>query len=408
MSTSEGENGKDDVMQGLLGYFDQQVLASYRNEPQKYMIESDSFEGHLTITNSKEYTEKLKLTGPDENYLDIRFGYRTLQSGDLALVVWLPDLEKATAHQAKWIAFHLANPQWTKDVDERFENWVKRYMEGSWDVDNGPKHYLIEAMKTINGLTAELVEVPLYKHIVDETLGFPSAQNTHRYQDAHNELYGCLIDGLDKECISKLAARLNLELKFDNDNTIKSIKKLFPELGEPSNFDSITTLVSKHRREASHAKRPKAEEFPAFEAYTKGLTLCVQALKDLIKILENKLGVNAEMAYERHEAKKQLPIIARPSQPHFSIVNANRMEGKTVERVEYGFREDLEGVHGSEAMIFHFTDGSIMSIDTGSNAFNLACVKSDLNPEDFHVDFRIHWVPSLTIPEKPSNQGGRA
>jgi hypothetical protein len=84
------------------------------------------------------------------------------------------------------------------------------------------------------------------------------------------------------------------------------------------------------------------------------------------------------------------------------------MEGKTVERVEYGFREGWKGVHGSEAMILHFTDGSIMSIDTGSNAWNLACGKSDLNPEDFHVNFRIHWVPSLAIPEKPSAPGASA
>ncbi|MGA3136677.1 MAG: hypothetical protein ABSC88_11855 [Terracidiphilus sp.] len=397
MPTSEDKNAKGDVMQGLLGYFDQHVLASYRNEPQKYTIASDSFEGTLEVT--KEYSEELERTGRDEGYLNIQFGYRTLQDGELALVVWLPDLEKATAHQAKWIAFHLANPQWTSEIDERFENWVNRYIYGSFDVDNGPKHYLIQSMKIINGLTSEMVGLPLYRHVADETLGFPSAQNTHRYQDAHSELYGCLIDGLDKKCISKLAEALKVNISVDSEKTVKSIKTLFPELGAPSNFDSATTLVSEQRRLSTHAKRPTAKSFPAFETYTKDLTLCVQALKDLIQVLENKLGVNAELAYERHEAKRVLPKIVRPIGSNFLTAQASRLQGKTVERVEYGFREDWAGVHGSESLILHFTDGSIASIDTGSNAFNLASDRSDLRPEDFNVDFRIHWVPSLTDPQ---------
>ena len=69
------------------------------------------------------------------------------------------------------------------------------------------------------------------------------------------------------------------------------------------------------------------------------------------------------------------------------------MEGKTVERVEYGFREDIDGVHGSEVLVVHFTDGSIMSLDTGSNAWNLTDEYDGLHPEDFHVDFHVHWVP---------------
>jgi hypothetical protein len=36
--------------------------------------------------------------------------------------------------------------------------------------------------------------------------------------------------------------------------------------------------------------------------------------------------------------------------------------------VEFGFREDIEGVHQSEALVVHFSDGSIMGIETGSNA----------------------------------------
>jgi hypothetical protein len=391
---SESTKSSIEAAQHLLAYFDQQVLAAYRAEPQKYAIATDSFEGTLTVT-SKYYSE-LGETGGAREYLNIRFGYRTLQDGNLAIVVWLPDLKDATAHQARWMGFHLKNPTWTEEQDERFENWAMRYLEGSWDVDNGPRHYLEQTMNTINGLTGELVGCPLYKYVIDESLSYPSAQNTHRYQDAHKELYGYLIDGLDKQCIAKLAGLLKNDVKVDNKNTIKAITDLFPELGAPSPFYSAVNLVSEQRRLASHGVRPPAETFSAFSIFTNDLSLCLQALRDLLAVIELTFGVNAESAYKRQDAMKRLPHIDRPSSPYFSIVQASQMVGKTIEKVEYGFREDIKGVHGSEAMIVYFTDGSIMGIETGSNVGNIVSDENGLSPEDFHVSFSLGWVPALS------------
>ena len=73
-----------------LGYFDQQVLASYRNEPHKYRIVTDYFEGELTVTD--EYYSELEKTGKTSEAVSIQFGYRTLRDGNLAIVAWLPDL----------------------------------------------------------------------------------------------------------------------------------------------------------------------------------------------------------------------------------------------------------------------------------------------------------------------------
>ncbi|OFW41086.1 MAG: hypothetical protein A3J28_15810 [Acidobacteria bacterium RIFCSPLOWO2_12_FULL_60_22] len=90
----------------------------------------------------------------------------------------------------------------------------------------------------------------------------------------------------------------------------------------------------------------------------------------------------------------QLPKIGRPPEAHYSICQASQMVGKTVAKVEFGFRENIEGVHGSELLIVHFTDGSILSIDTGSNAGNLAHQHEGLKENDFHVDLSLHWVPA--------------
>jgi hypothetical protein len=41
-----------------------------------------------------------------------------------------------------------------------------------------------------------------------------------------------------------------------------------------------------------------------------------------------------------------------------------------MERVSYGSRQLIDGVHQSEAIIIYFTDGSILGIGTGPNVGN--------------------------------------
>jgi hypothetical protein len=341
----------------LLGYFDQQVLAAYRNEPHKYLIASDYFEGSLSVTN--EYFMELEAAGRTNESVSISFGYRTLRDGSLAIVAWLPDLfEKSKSHIERWAAFRLKNPDWKKtDDDERFTNWLRRYVEGNWDIDNGPLFYLGEAIKTVNGLTSELVGIALYEHEIEQTLGFPSAENTHRHQDAHKALYGYFIDGLDKECIVALGSKLGRTLKVSSKKTVEAIMDLFPGLQTSPSFVAATGLVSEQRRLASHGVRPKPTSFSAFSKFTEDLSLCLKAVKELLIMIENEFGVNGEEARKRHEAKEWLPKINHLRSPHSTIMEARRMEGKTVEKVEAGYREEREGVHGSEVVIIHFTDG---------------------------------------------------
>lgn len=379
----------------LLGYFDLQVLAGYRNEPHKYAITSDFFEGEIRITN--EYYEEQSNSGNTSDSISIQFGYRTQKDGNLAIVAWLPDLfNKSKTHIPKWSGFHIKDPEWTTDYDERFDKWVRRYLEGNWGVDNGPIFYLRETVKIINGLTKELVGIALFKHEISETLNYPAAENTHRYQDCHKELYGYLIDGIEKDCIISMASSLGKSIKIGDKNTVQSLKKLFPALENTPNFSSAMNLVSEQRRLASHGVPPQAKHFEAFSQYTKDLSLCVEALKELQGLIEDNFGIDGKEAYQRNEAKKWLPTITRPPESNYSIVEASQMVGKTIEKVEFGFRKDIENVHGSEAILIYFTDGSIMGLETGSNAMNLCDDENNLKPESFQVDIDIHWVKGLT------------
>jgi hypothetical protein len=270
-----------------------------------------------------------------------------------------------------------------------------RNLEGSWDVDNGPRYYIGETLNTINGLTKEIVGVPLYKHVIDASLSFPAAENTHRYQDAHKTLYGYLIDGIDKDCLAKLAVHAGKPANFGSDKTIAAMTKLLPCLEKPSKFAEATSLVSEQRRLASHAVRPKAEKFLAFSSFTNDLALCLEALKELLAALESLLGVTGTLAQSRNEAKARLPRIDKQVHKFASILQASQMTGKTVQKVEYGVREEIEGVHGSEALLIYFTDGTILGIQTGSNIFNVTSERDDLRPEQFEIDLALNWVPAL-------------
>jgi hypothetical protein len=203
---------------------------------------------------------------------------------------------------------------------------------------------------------------------------------------------------LDKDCISLLAGQLGKHIKIGDKNTKAALVTLLPQLDTSSHFKQAMALVSAQRRLASHGKRAPATYFPASEQFTKDLWLCLEAVKEVLTALEHEFGVIGEQAHKRYQARKWLPHITRPAEAHYSIVLAAKMVGKTVERIEYGFREDLDGVHASEALIIYFTDGSIMGLQAGSNVRNLITDENGLRPEDFHVDFVVNWVP-----ERPGN-----
>jgi hypothetical protein len=107
-----------------LAYFDQQMLAAYRNESDKWQVETDFFDGPVTVT--KDYYDGLDEVAREAYYVDVRFGFRTLVNGDLAVAAWLPDLiDKSKGHLDRWRGFVIDSPQWAFE-DERFELWKRR------------------------------------------------------------------------------------------------------------------------------------------------------------------------------------------------------------------------------------------------------------------------------------------
>lgn len=381
----------DEILDRIIGYFDPSVLAAYRAEPDKYEVKTDLFEGEVRTTES--HYASLDEAARSAAYIGVRFGFRTLADGSLALAAYLPDLvDRSGEHLARWQGFSIREPHWSdyRD-DERFKRWVQRYFEGSWDVDNGPARYLVEGIRLINGLTKESVGRALFDLAHEPHIDFPSAQNSHRYEDAHRELYRLLHDALDKDCLEALGRLIGRPVNARSSKTMDALKKLLPSIGANVEFASAMERVSEERRKASHKQRPPAVSFKAFEAFTRDLTECVRALTALRESLEQELGMDAKHSTNRQDALNRLLQIDRPPEANYSINGAKGMVGKTVSKVECGFRRHIEGVHQSEALIVHFDDGSIMSLDTGSNADNVMPGEA----EKFHVDLNVDWVPPL-------------
>ena len=365
-------------------FFDQAVMAAYAEQSDRFTIETDYFDGRLSSRDRASAADPI----------DIRFGYRTLENGDLAIAVFRPDLyRKSPAHVQRWSGFRLRAPKWAIP-DERYTLWLRRCFDGDWNVENGSRGRLEGLLGTINALTTEMVGAALFASDSLETLTFPLAQNTHRYEDAHRTLYGYLIDGLEKDCIARLGAKAGVTLKLSSDRTVAALKKLPSRPADTSPLWEAFDRTSQQRGLASHKVRPLAKRFAAFEQLSLDLDQWVTGLQDLLSCLEKTLGMRGSMAVKRQTAKRGLPKITKPPEPHYSIGQLPQIIGKTVERVEYGFREDHQGLHQSEAMILHFTDGSSLGIDTGSNVGNLTDQHDGLTSEEFHVDFILQWVPS--------------
>lgn len=69
--------------------------------------------------------------------------------------------------------------------------------------------------------------------------------------------------------------------------------------------------------------------------------------------------------------------------------------GKTISKVETSMRKTEPDVHESNVLMIEFTDGSILWIQTASNARNIISdiehSKKKIKPPDFHADLFYWW-----------------
>jgi hypothetical protein len=92
----------------------------------------------------------------------------------------------------------------------------------------------------------------------------------------------------------------------------------------------------------------------------------------------------------QHASSGEHPKIIGPPNPEHKLQTILEAVGKTVAAIEYGEVESRRGMHAAEAVVFHFTDGTALSIEIGSNARDLSTSR-DLTPPDVHTNLRPFW-----------------
>ena len=376
----------------IIGFFEADVLNLYASHPDKYELDTDFFEAVLKTTDA--YSYQLKSSGRLDEYISIRFGYHSKRDGTLCVAVFLPDFTKAPEiEKRKWIPF-IVEKSLLSQEDERFTMWYDRYIQGSFEVPIAPRKQLSHIIKKINACCKTLVDEPLYTKVPDKSISYPISQNSHAYEDAHRNLYGFLVDSLSKKCLLALACIRNQTIpEAQNMRSTTLLRHVFNKLGEHSKLHTLLSKVSKQREKSSHDVRPAAIEYDAFGNFYRDIEGSTEAYEELLKLIESEFGVSPDHELKRHEAMNYLPKVVGDVEPHHSICEATRMVGKTVEKVEFGKREDIEGAHQSEVLCVKFTDSEILGLDTGSNASDLKR-NASMKPNEFQVNFMLKWVPA--------------
>ena len=273
-----------------VSFYSPGVLAQYRESPDKYRYRSDYFEGSVTLTDA--YYRQLSEADKDREWIDVKFGYRTLRNGEFCIAVFKYHLaRKSPGHVSRWHPHCIEDRDWLDyERDERFSLWYKRYREGDWNVENGPAERLAEELKLINALTLDAIDCRIYDVSEEVEFTFPAAENSWKYEEAHVQLYRILIDGLSLSCISSLARRLGCPLEKGAKKKLRALKTALPQLKTNPPFEAPLNNVSELRGLASHRERQPAVPERAFEVFTGDLNDCLDAIRLLKTTLEGELG----------------------------------------------------------------------------------------------------------------------
>lgn len=370
-----------------LVYFHRSVLARYRLESHRYTVIEDDMGGRIETIWPSDYDPEAR----DLPNWRVRFAFRRLVQGDVSVAAFGPDLPRLPEEELQhWRASLLQSPEFA-DKDAAFQRWCARNLEGSWEVEDGPRFRIEEHILRINALTRKAVGVPLFRWASHPQLTYPAAQNSQAYAQAVLRLYQLVGDGLQPKALQKMAR--NLEVHLDSPAyTFNSLKQLLPERLHPVVHEPLRDL-SMARQQVHHVPSGPPTEMDAFADFHQLLMTVDHALRELLTWLQGTYGLDGGTCLRRERAMDALPSVSGPPKPAFKLGEAKQAEAKTIQRVDFGSQELPEEVGPSEVLILHFTDGSAMAVTIGSNAGNLAGEHEGLSVSDFSTDIMVQWVP---------------
>jgi hypothetical protein len=361
----------------LLLYFDRDVLASYRQSPDRYGLDEDEMGGTLR---------------GDSTFL--RFAFRRLEDRRVRVAVFRPDFEELSERDKRvWSGFHTGPERFYSD-DGAFGRWVERNFEGSWEIEDGPIVQIPKHLRKIQAMTRLTLKRALFRASENPDLAYPAAENTKAYTAAHLALYALVVDGLDRDVIAAIAANRRVTLS-NQELTLNSLNEILPAPLRRS-VHAPLKKCAKTRQNVHGVRSEGTQPFPAFDTFHQDLLGIEAALGALESWIAKILDVSADACLKREESMAGLfPEIVAPPMPREKTLALEQAVGRTIASVRIGAVRAKSYLHDSEAMEIHFTDGTVLSISIGSNAANVTDTIEGMEPDAFHTDLMLFWAPSI-------------
>lgn len=379
-----------------LNFFSQNALNDYRINSHDYEIMEDDYGGVIWNYSRDENSN-------DNSWATIRYGYRKMYDQSLCIAAYIPDLrELPKEDRIRWKTYELENHKYAKD-DEPFNTWVRKFLGAESDIDIRPLTEVFRQIRLINSITTICMGICFFKGEENPSIPYPSSENTEEYLKSITNLYRRIIDDMNKEAIEILADKLSISLT-DPVKKMNSFKEILPDelIDIHKGFQNLY-----YKRQKVHGtKNQKSKKFPSFETFREDLIKLQKPLSDLIVWLENIFDVDAYHCLDRVGKMTLFPKVKRTKKVKRMYERVKETEGKTIDKIEFGELNPSPNAHKSDGLILHFTDGTSMSVNTGSNAWNLSVEREDLRPDDFHTDLMFFWAPAVKRKSDPETSSG--
>ena len=374
----------------FLVHFDRIVLCRYRSRPDLFRVKEDDMGGEVEANVT--YDDAGNTLTP---YFRVRFGFRELSDGRVCVAAFGPDLNSLPeAEQSAWAADLIESPMFALS-DPAFTRWSQRYLHGSWASEDGPIRNLEGELAMIESITRFDLGEPLFRDVHNPALRYPVAENSEAFTLAQLELFRLVVDGLSLVALKALAAKLNTPLPTlqpdKRRGTMNTLKELLPQALHDTIYEPLRAC-SKDRNKLHGVPSQPAHSCAAFRDFHSHATAAHVAIRELRRWLETVLNLSAERCLRRDEAMKWFPRFDGPLRTDFKIGKFQEAVGKTIAKIEAGEIVPGEGCHNREAIIFHFTDGTALAIDVGSNAGNFE--SEGFDAAKFSSDLIPYWAPN--------------
>lgn len=265
--------------------FDESVLARYFDYPEYYELDDSRSGGNIYICSEET---------PEERYIHVRHGRKTLANGKSAIVAIYKDLANMSEFEQRYWHSHELSIQELEFIpnDDAYEKFFDRNYEGAWVEYTDELADLTKNLEAVNSLFDNKIF-----NKIRNVYCRPPVENTQKaYFDSCSELFKLVgPDNINQKALKdflkkhKACSDKDFEYESGKDISKLDLMGLFEEkIGTSKKLTKAVRLLQKDRTEADHkiieSKISKENLVEIFFAHVMEFN---KNLKDIIEKIKN-------------------------------------------------------------------------------------------------------------------------